>query len=289
MNFLINEKTYSLLTKDRIEKCFTNILKDYKNPLYSKDLEKLLKTEFNLENVTVRIIKIENPNVCFFGARIFPSKQELEDIAVEVVELVKENKEEFIYLKKCENIIIEIDSRCFTEDLKLTARELTAMILHEIGHKVYLSESLKVYYKNIIQNQTIKTLLLSSFFVLPVSVINCGIILSIIMFFNSIYKKKVYVDVEGFADKLVVEYGYGVELDSLFTKIYTRYQKQDTHTIFLFLKWIFGKDSFILRKKNIIKILEKELKNTESIYEKEIIEEQLKILRRKGNVMDNKV
>jgi len=289
MNFSLNEKMYSLLTKDGIEKCFINILKDYKNPLYSKDLEKLLKTEFNLENVTVRIIKVENPNVCFFGARIFPSKQELEDITVEVVELVKENKEEFIYLKKCENIIIEIDSRCFTEDLKLTARELTAMILHEIGHKVYLSESLKVYYKNIIQNQTIKTLLLSSFFVLPVSIINCGIIFSIIMFFNSIYKKKVYVDVENFADKLVIEYGYGVELDSLFTKIYTKYQKQDTHTIFLFLKWIFNKDSFALRKKNIIEILEKELKNTESIYEKEIIEEQLKILKRKGNVMDNKI
>lgn len=208
----MGKKTEDLLS---IEKAFKE-LKDKKNIRNNLDLiERVLSRSFDIK---FEISIVENDTNEFYGMCIYPQMSTVDRLLVEILE--GKNKSNTIYEIWQENKlwILEIDSiLLFDRNLNANPAEITAALLHEIGHvissnkipgriyRVLKYELMKLNYstKQLIKNPKVRSIL--------------G--LSIIEACSSKNFSVISVDSEAVADKFVVKMAYGDELNQLLEKI----------------------------------------------------------------------
>ncbi len=208
----IREKSQDFLL---IEKCFTEIKnKENVNSNLAK-ITTVIKRSFDL---VVNISIIENDTNQFFGMNIYPSVNTIDRMINEILNK-KSRIESIIELWK-ENSMwyVEIDSiLLFDKNLNANPAEITAVLLHEIGHVVY-SNSIPQRVNNILRYQLMQT----SHTVKKLCE-NPKIQKIFNMVFIEACSSKNFhysnTQTERVADKFVVTMGYGTELDNFITKL----------------------------------------------------------------------
>jgi hypothetical protein len=274
--FILNEMMYKPKNTKIMDDCFANLLKNKNVESSLRTLEKVVKKEFNMDSTIIRIVEVNPKSNYFFGMRVFPSKEELEGMALEIVT----NKNKEIQFKKCTNIIIEIDSKIITKndyfEEPFTPRELTAVLLHEIGHKIYSKEHFAVARKySLINFLSIGGAVLgAAATTFGVAIVVFGLLLS----FMVVTSRAQSDTTEKYADSFPVRYGYGKEIYSVLYKIgnINRSKKQDETTLSKWYEWSFGQLTHLgVRKKGIIEVIEKEIKESDDDYQKEVLLDQL--------------
>ncbi|HAU85623.1 MAG TPA: hypothetical protein DCW90_09000, partial [Lachnospiraceae bacterium] len=208
------------LKKDRfeaIDHCFSELKQSKKHETSNlKEMETLLKETFH-KDIKVQIVYPNKPSDTFFVMSIFPDESTLDA----VVRCIVEEKNDEIIRKiwnETNNWTIEIDNRLFNENyIQLTSQEMTALLLHELGHMIYsnsipqrISKVMKLEYAraSIGIKAVLKDSLFSKILTLP--------ILNACTYDN--YKTKDDIRKELKADVFVVKMGYGKYLESALEK-----------------------------------------------------------------------
>lgn len=186
-----------------------------------------LKDEINKffkDSTCEEIIFTNNTDKLFFGMSVMPIIDP--DKVYDFVSGTKRIRIKEYYL--------EIDSKLFT--INLTAREIVAIILHEIGHMVNDTkpvDSLRANFGKFLTSTNSKVYMTKN--VNYKELLSYGI-KDALRKMNSIFEKK---DDEILADEFVISYGYGHELESALTKIikHSHSLNRDVDNKFIVLAW----------------------------------------------------
>jgi len=269
---ILNEAIVKSKNIDNIEEYFDELQVHYRNGMTTdkdlKNISKALKKEFNLD---AEVYIVENTNK-FFGMRVYPSKEEIEKMTIVVVD--KEN--EGLEFESCKEVVIEIDSQIIK---MATPKEMTATLLHEVGHKAISQEDLK-HIKSLVKAQ----LLVMGIVLIPAAIVGVMLLMISLVIFATLSKPTMLIlnnKRESGADSLSVRYGYGDSLYSMLNKIQDKVTEDPDKKKRLVNYSLERSIHFGHRKNEIRKTLEDELKKTDSPYEKKFLEEQLKKVRRK--------
>lgn len=210
---------------ERILEIITNTFSDYlMKKIDNHKLEERISTSLSnieingkVKNFEVSIVS-NNHKEPFFGMRIFPIISDSDIIVKALVNDKKSFKEIYQLWKEIKNFYIEIDSQCFDRNsVNFIPQELTALIIHELGHVVYSESSLEVFYRayqeaymrmKIAEKASLKFLYL--LYTIPLSA-SC-------MLRNWVNGKN-EIKVEMFADSFLKEYNYSEFLISAIGKI----------------------------------------------------------------------
>lgn len=202
---------------DNIDSAFASIKESKSNRSSAlRTIKANLKSTFN-KSIDVTIIdsgKKDN----FFIMSIYPDESTLDA----VVDAIINGKEDDIIKKvwsESDKWTIEIDDRVITGSVvELTSKEITALLLHEIGHIVYsnsipqrISKVMKLEYgrANMKLKELLKNKAFSQILRLP--------ILHACEYDN--YRTKAHIKKELKADVFVVKMGYGDELEQVLDKL----------------------------------------------------------------------
>lgn len=259
-----------------IDECFRNIKfnKDVNHSLVS--ISNTLKREYGI-SVNIEIVK--NTSNMFFGMNIYPSINDLKRIANEMIS-DKIRLEEFTQeWEKIEKWNVEIDSLLF-EDLgfDVTGEELTALLLHEIGHVIFSDEVPKTTLKVVKFNVMKRELMFRNIF-------KEGTVNGLIMAFpiieacsNKSFSKK-SLNKELDADEFVRKCGYGKELYSFIDKLLVNGQnnmvnksiREKEQDISVITNWSLDNiNSLVTRKRKLYRSLKFEMIRNPSYYVKEV-------------------
>ena len=135
-----------MLTKSRIKDFYTDIeiaiQNIQSNPIqkFLMDLQESLNKFFS-DSTCKGVIYTDNQDKLFFGAYIMPTIE-----ADDVIKTITTNKK---YLIK--EYYVELDSKLFSLNYGLTSKEITAIIVHDIGAMVNNSAPSEIVCKNIDQ------------------------------------------------------------------------------------------------------------------------------------------
>lgn len=201
---------------ESIEGAFRNIQNKKNVPLALKTIKANLKSTFD-KDITVTIVDNKTKDV-FFIMSIYPDISTIDKVVEAVVD---EKPDELIksVWNSADKWTVEIDSKIlYGKVIDVNARELTALLLHEIGHIVY-SESIPQRISRVMRLEysrasiEIKHILKDKLFrqVLRLPIINAC------LYDN--YKTKSSIKKELKADFFVVKMGYGEDLDRVLTKL----------------------------------------------------------------------
>ena len=201
---------------EKIESCFSDIKEDFsKSKASCNKIENILNNSLH-KKMTINIINPSSNNT-FFVMSIFPEKSTLDKIVEAIV-----NSEDSKLIQKIweetNEWIIEIDKRVFDDKVvNVTPKEMTALLLHEIGHMVYSNSipqrisrvvkfefvKLNIGKKKILQNKTFGSVLK-----LPIA--------DACTYRNGEAKDNIGKELK--ADLFVTKMGYGPELESILRK-----------------------------------------------------------------------
>ena len=241
--FLMNESTEARLCRE-IETALNN-----------------LPFEENQKQFTVQIANQKSVEK-FFGMRVFPKIEELDNFCKD---LVGEESDDIIkfkdLVKRWKNIgswFLELDATLFDRNIvNFTPKELVALTLHEIGHVIYSDKPVEGFYRayreakvrmKISDRATQK--LMYNIYMIP---------LSIACMQKRWVNDKNQINVEIVADKTVVELGYGEYLVEAFDKIIRRYGSINTNEnqlqseIDTSVQWCNLNISDVIRRKETLK------------------------------------
>lgn len=155
----------------------------------------------------------------FFGMRIFPDKTFTDELLKDMTEekrcSIGEMCDRWRSIPVWE---IEIDDRVFDrEDLSFNPKELTAMLLHELGHTIYSDKKFEMFYRvfkeaqiRLKTSERASTKILYCLYIIPLCVM-CGL--------REWNVSEKMLREEVFADQSVKKMGYGAHLISAFQKI----------------------------------------------------------------------
>ena len=161
-------------------------------------------------------------NEKFFGMRVFPKIDELDEFCKDLVNESYDNMIKFTDLtKKWKSIdkwFLELDSILFERStINFNPKELVALTLHEIGHIIYSDKPVEAFYRAYREAKVRMTIadkatqkLMYNIYMVP---------LSIACMQRHWVNDKDQVNIEIIADKTVVELGYGEYLVEAFNKI----------------------------------------------------------------------
>lgn len=166
---------------------------------------------------TVHVVK-NNTTEPFFGMRIFPDTEAAQKIAENmVVDKFKASDMRDAW-QKINKWVIEIDSQCFDRSkLALNPKEITSMLLHEVGHTIYSDKVIERFYRayqtsymsmKSAEKDTVK--FAYALFTLPLAT-TCML--------RSWTRGRTAIKEEYFADNIVVDNGYGDHYVSALSKI----------------------------------------------------------------------
>lgn len=162
----------------------------------------------------------------FFGMRVFPKIEELDNFCKD---LVNEDSDKLIKFnelaKRWKNIgswFLELDGTIFDRNVvNFTPKELVALTLHEIGHIIYSDRPVEGFYRAYREAKVRMTIsdratqkLMYTIYMIP---------LSVACMQRRWANEKSQVNVEIIADKTVVELGFGEYLVEALDKIIRRY------------------------------------------------------------------
>lgn len=191
----------------------------YNASKYESKLCNILSANISFNMKKEFSISIVNKDMAepFFGARVFPSQEWIdkvsEKIIVDGIDFASVSK----MWSNIDSWVIELDYQLFDRySLSLNPKEKTAIILHEIGHVVQSSEIPERFYRVFTGYKYAKKLTsdapmkaLYTIYMLPLAICCMG---------SSVYKRNADA-IEIFADRFVVECGYGEDLLNAISKI----------------------------------------------------------------------
>ena len=203
---------------EAMDEAFASLKESKNNSAAVAKIRRNLKAIFQDKDIDVTIVDNKGP---MFIMSVFPEENTINDI---IRAIVDERGDEAI--RKAWNSTnkwtVEIDSKVLTDkDLAATPKEMTALLLHEMGHIVYsnsvpqrLSRVMRLEYArcNVGIKTALKDKLLGTVLKLP--------ILNACTYDN--YKTKDNIKKELQADVFVVKSGYGDELNSVLEKLIAR-------------------------------------------------------------------
>ena len=209
----------------RIEKILFALDADHSSSKLS-----LLKSELNKLFIKAKckeiLYTVNNDNL-FFGMRVYPNINGGD--AMDIL------RDEDVYISE---YYLEFDSKLFDPMLALDQRELTAILLHEIGHIVYdtgsideVKKHIDMYFVGSDEEAVINTKDLNYQEVLAYAIKDS------VVKYASLFTK--FGNEEMIADVFVASCGYGPELESGFRKILrsSSYMNKDVDDRFIVLSW----------------------------------------------------
>ena len=135
-----------------LDEAFSSYLMNKNEKELCKKIAVVLKAFSNNKEFSVSIVcGNNNAKEPFFGMRIFPSISEL----MKICNSMTESEDNLISLnemcKRWKNIEawdIEIDCRIFDRmTINFNPQEMTAMLLHEVGHTIYSDKKIEMFYR----------------------------------------------------------------------------------------------------------------------------------------------
>lgn len=294
MLFQLNEEIFQREETKEMDREFKKILDWYKSvdvkTVINTDLNEKFETELrNIEKLVKDLMNAKiifkfddasNPRNLSYGMMIFPSMQELKGRIRDAIE----KHQEGFYLRNCSNVLIAIDLGLLTllKKYEKNERYLTAVLLHELGHKVYIKSQYEAKDKNESKNYLISsfgiTFAVSSIFL---SYAIPWIILLATYGATQFYDTKSYVDSEHLSDVTAVKYGYGTETYELMDLFYRLTQKRRNTKIKLFRQLSNVLNPSKMRRDEVEKALKKELNDPKnSRIQKALIKDSLEELKK---------
>lgn len=169
-----------------------------------------LKSELNKFFPKVKCIDVlytENTDKLFFGMRVYPVIN-----SEDIIDILKDDKPLII-----NGYYVELDSKLFDPMLNLSERELTAMLLHEVGHIVYDTQTIDEVKKQVDMYLAASDDYLSDKYSKGYKEVLAYAMKDSIIKIGSIFSK--VGNYEIIADTFVSACGYGPDLASAFRKI----------------------------------------------------------------------
>ena len=180
------------------------------------------------------IVQITNQKMSekFFGMRVFPKIEELDEFCKELVNEESDKLIKFNDLTKrwktIDSWFLELDGIIFDRNtINFTPKELTALTLHEIGHIIYSDTPIEGFYRAYREAKVRMTIadratqkLMYNIYMVP---------LSIACMQRRWVNDRNQINVEIVADKTVTELGYGDYLVEAFNKIMRQFGSIDSN------------------------------------------------------------
>lgn len=169
---------------------------------------------------TVQVTSNKTGNEKFFGMRVYPDIEEMDNFCKDLVN--EGDKIRFTDIvkkwKKIDKWFLEIDGTCFDRNqFNFNPKELTALTLHEIGHVIYSDKPIEGFYR---AYQEVKARMNSSEKATQKLMYDIYMIpLTLACMQRRWVNGKNEVQLEIIADKTVVELGYGQYLLEALGKI----------------------------------------------------------------------
>ena len=247
---------------DLIESAFDDYLK---KKIDTNKLCKSLSTSLSYlpflsghRKFVVIFMKNKNPRD-FFGMRVFPS---IESCDIIMNACTKDDNVKFgdmvNHWRRLESWILELDSFLFDRvTFNFTPRELTAMLLHEIGHVLYSERPLEVFYRAYRENQA--RLKIEDKATQKAMHIIYAIPLGLACMQRRWVNGKNQIKVEIVADRTVEELGYGEDLASALDKVIRQVgdiykSEQDSQTeIDTSVKWCVNNIQDVIKRRDHLK------------------------------------
>jgi len=190
-----------------------------------KEMERCFNKAFNI-NVHF-LFDTEDYNKVRYGACIFITDTDAKEVEKKI-ETIIETKEEgyhFIKIKECK-VQVQEAIFYFIKNNNLNARHLTAILLHEIGHKVFLQLNTKIegnYYKVRIGSYVLCTLEITAGIIALPKLITLLVAVPLLGYLNlgalgNVLSSKEYSKTESNCDNMAIMYGYGKEIYEVFVK-----------------------------------------------------------------------
>jgi hypothetical protein len=292
---LLLEEIYSRPELKQIDKLFDEILEvlpsdDFKHPIFKKNFKKMegiLKRVFNIHCKIFLDLSLNK--YITYGMAIYPSYEEMKNQYLDAIETKNGFK-----LINSHNVSIEIESNLlnYFKEKNLNGRDLTAIIIHEIGHKVYVKTQRDIYFKEF--NEKRKAIIIgtaSSSVTIPLALVNPIVTfvgLAMVFFgtntFLDYIRIKNYSNREIYSDSLAVKYGYGAEIYRVLKILQEEDNRMHKKSNIRFIDWIRKNFNFYyLRRKGIIEVLKKEYEETKSPIQKKYIKKMINDLLEQQN------
>ena len=211
------------------------IMKSTSESQLCKDIETALNTmPFDGRNKSFSV-QITNQKMTekFFGMRVFPKIEELDEFCKDLVNEESDKLVKFNELSKrwrtIDSWFLELDGVLFNRNtINFTPKELVALTLHEIGHVIYSDSPIEGFYRAYREAKVRMTIsdratqkLMYHIYMIP---------LSLACMQRRWVNDKNQVNVELIADKSVVELGYGDYLVEAFNKIIRHFGSINSNT-----------------------------------------------------------
>lgn len=193
----------------------------------TKDLEKQLTSALNSlsgqdKHFEVTFINNMQQKEPFFGFRVFPILGDSPTLFTSMTDEKCSFKNVYDKWKHIDNWYVEMDSNIFNRnEINFTPKELTAILLHELGHVVYSDNTIERLYRahrevmcRLSTENKMQCKFMYRLFDIPLMVA-AGI--------RNFRDGKNGINLEVFADTTVSKLGYGVHLITAFNKIIKAY------------------------------------------------------------------
>ncbi|MEI2423252.1 M48 family metalloprotease, partial [Arthrospira platensis SPKY2] len=219
----MNKKSSNL---QYVEECFAELnfdnLKDSNNKKILDTIQRFLNREFGSISKCVDIKIAKNDGTSVYGMMVTPSMSSFNQIVGDVNGSVRPGMDNGTTSRVSE-YVIEIDSKINSPLLRLTPAEMTAMLIHEIGHIVSDSKFIEDMNLMYLEAMTKK------FPEMDKAQAKNDVMIRLYIF-NHLTKHQLCNEVKNLAverkaDKFVIETGYGNELMIVLQKFAELYNK----------------------------------------------------------------
>lgn len=235
---------------ERFDLIFADILRKGKPSSYELNALKQELNKFYQGNTQCsEIFYTNNTDKAFFGMKVYPNLRN--DYIINTFNLTKEDD----LRNAISNYVIEFDSKLFDELNGFEPREITAILMHEVGHLVQNNKiNTEIIQKNVVHFQTKNRTNISYEGIIRCIELFKYTYINTIESIHSIFQKN---QEEFEADRFSVEMGYGPDLESAFTKILKRKGSIQPQGKFNTLIWsLTVYKQLIQRKKFIVKCMD---------------------------------
>lgn len=250
-----------------IEKAFSDYLMNKDKDAFCNRITSSLQVLSEHKKIEIAITDNKYEKEPFYGMRVFPHLSYIECILKDITttDRVFSLREIIERWRNINSWAIEIDDRIFNRSIiNFNPQELTAMLLHEVGHTIYSEKKAEIYFRCLLESKIHMTIenraavkTLYKLYMIPLTLM-CG--------FRKWKIKEKDLKEEVFADLSVSKMGYGEYLISGFEKIIKVYGVQmDNYDEETLLSDTL-ESSFKLCNINIIDIIHRKNKLKDELY-----------------------
>lgn len=265
-----------------IEQCINRIVNNKDVETNLKNMANYINREFKCNCLGVNIVENDTLSY-FFGAQVIPSQMSIQSISTYLTEMEDKSSVKNLDI----SFYLELDSK-FLYEYDTTDREIVAVIIHEIGHRIADRSHLQKL-KGLYNSELIKKLGINYPFNYNLKSVKF-LLGTVIIFSYTEYLSYWYkLNSETLADSYAIKYGYGADLHSFLTKLTNsgafikavREEDNKNTSQEIMVSWsVKNILEFSLRRANIEKELRNQLREEKSKAIRDNLEFQLNMIRR---------